>query len=81
MEHHGSSGQPPEQTVTYAQRTLCGPLESTGLLQWLVFATVPKDSPSFLLPSLTSYIEEFLLTEVCWFRFSSVSSVYKTAGC
>lgn len=24
------------------QRTLCGSLDSTGLLQWLVFAPVPK---------------------------------------
>lgn len=42
VEHHGGSGQPPAQTVTYTQRTLCGSLESAGLLQWLVFATVPK---------------------------------------
>lgn len=48
VEHHGGSGQPPEQTVTCTQRTLCGSLESAGLLQWLVFATVPKESPSYL---------------------------------
>ncbi len=48
VEHDGGSGKPPEQTVTYTQRTLCGSLDSAGLLQWLVFATVPKESPSYL---------------------------------
>lgn len=72
VEHHGGSGKPPEQTVTYTQRTLCGSLESAGLLQWLVFASVPKESPRYLpIP----HIEEFLLT-VCCFPRLSLSQVF-----
>ena len=67
VEQHGDSEETPEQTVSHTQRTPCGSLESAGLLQWLVFAAVPKESPS-----LTSHIEEFLLTDVCWFtQFTS----------
>lgn len=71
----GGSGKPPEQTVTYTHRgTLCGSLESAGLLQWLVFATVPKELPSHLpVPRVSRTVEEFLLNDVCWFLFSSVS--------
>lgn len=48
VEQHGGSEEPPEQAVTFTQRTLSGSLESAGLLQWLVFAAVPKESPSYL---------------------------------
>lgn len=49
--------------LTYTQRTLCGSLENTGLLQWFVFAAVPNESPSYV-PSLSSHVEEFLLSGV-----------------
>lgn len=48
VEHHGGSGEPPEPTAMYSQRTLCGSLESAGLLQWLVFAPAPNDLPLHL---------------------------------
>lgn len=81
VEHHGGSGKPPEQTVTYTERTLCGSLDSAGLLQWLVFATVPKESPSYLPIPRVSHRGVFTYWCVLVSPFSSVSSVYKTAGC
>lgn len=48
VEYSGGSGKPPEPTAMYSQRTLCGSLESAGLLQWLVFALVPNNLPLHL---------------------------------
>lgn len=51
--------------LTCTERARCGSLEPAGLLQWLVFATVPNESPPCLPPSPTAYIEQFLPTDVC----------------
>lgn len=57
VEQHGGSGKPPELDCDVTQRTLCGSLDSAGLLQWLVFAAAMEEVPVIPPSPLTSRIE------------------------
>lgn len=57
VEQHGGSGKPPELDCDVKQRTLCGSLDSAGLLQWLVFAAATEEIPIIPPSPLTSRIE------------------------
>lgn len=54
VEQHGGSVEPPEQTDIHTEN-FSGSLESAGLLQWLVFATVLKETAVLPPSSLTSH--------------------------